>query len=798
MSRREFFVIVCAATLLVLALPFMAQWFIPRPADPEPLPGVPFSTDRHEEPSLTVVRICEARGRCIDSLSQQPVEAQVAVLRGVEVVVIWACDREGRFEFKFQAAPDLRLEVRQYGYETRSVPLSSEDLVDVGLVELEPFCSVRFYIMDNGRRVAPERIIATRLLPLAEGMPDRVEVDIPRHGLPVGSLRPGTWRAVVTYEDIAEASDWRKAPAFVSTFTVSEKESEVELRPRPKGDASIVVQARNHRGEPVPSANLVLEAMGTDDICGIVSSKVGDEQGQGGFGELPAGVYFLWATDGTSSDRSRAVSVSVSEHETRVVELLATCRPDVRVEVTRDGKPWANAQVALIDECHRNDPTTPVEALEEADATGAVTLKCIRPGNYVLRAGARAAELSAASLSDADVVVTFNRDQTLQLEVVRPASPTVSVEARVRGQIGQDGVKDVLFCIQNREAPRQIEYRRTGEGLAAHFESMPPGSYRVWAQAAVWVDTIVDGRNREVERIYATLTGSAVVDVRGEGTLVCIDLEPTEREGSVFLRNDKGESRFHGSGVLLFRHEEEPHYAPWERRSQLDRRRKTEVNGGQFRTTYLTRGVYDVLLVSDDNVLGIGKLDATQSGRGTKLVLDECSNATLAVSLQVESKQSTSCRTNVLIRPEWGSVRKETISCGRVEMLSLIPGRTTLEFVTPGFEPAVATVEMKSGDSQSISIKLQPLGVPGVVMIEGITPEEIVKAVVVVSDGDGFALPAVAYPSLRNGGVAFILEAVSLRAANLEVYLENAVVFRATVQPRLGEPLLVHGQMRQR
>lgn len=798
MSKREFFVIVCAAIALAIALPFMAQWFQPRQAEPEPLPGVPFSVAKQEEPSLTVVRICEARGRCIDSLSRQPVEARVAVLAGAEVVVTWPCDDEGRFEFKFKAANDLRLEIWQYGYETRSVPLSSDDLVDVGLVVLEPFCSVRFYIMENGRRVAPERIIATRLLPLAETMPLRVEVGIPRFGLPVGSLRPGTWRAVVTYEDIAEASDWRRTPAFVSTFTVSEKESEVELRPRPKGDASIVVQARNHRGEPVPAAKLVLETLGTDDVYGIISIKVGDEHGQGGFGELPAGVYFLWATDGTSPDRSRAVSVSVSEHESRVVELIATCKPDVRVEVTRDGKPWANAQVALIHESDRTDPTYPVNAFAETDAAGVVTLKHNRPGSYVLRARATVAELSCASFNDPNVVVAFNRDQTLRIEVVRTAGPTVSVKATVRGEIQQGGVKDVLFCLQNLEAPREIEYRCTGDGLAAQFDSVPPGRYRVWAQAALWVDTMVDGRNREVTRLYATLVGSTVVDVRGDGTLARIELEPTEREGSVSLRNDKVEYRFLGTGVLLLRHPGEPHYAPWEQRSPLERRDRAEVYGGHFRKRFLTRGVYEVLLVSDDNVLGIGKLDATQSGRGTKLVLDECSNATLAVSLQVESKQSTSCRTNVLIRPEWGSVRKETISCGRVEMLSLIPGRTTLEFVTPGFEPAVATVEMKSGDSQSISIKLQPLGVPGVVMIEGITPEEIVKAVVVVSDGDGFALPAVAYPSLRNGGVALILEAVSLRAANLEVYLENAVVFRATVQPRLGEPLLVHGQMRQR
>ncbi len=785
MSKREFITIMCVAIALAIALPFIAQWFMPRKAAPD-------SVIHSNNYASSEERLCEASGRCVDSLKNEPVEARVTLYCGSQVVVTWPCGQDGRFGFQFRPQNNLRMEIGRAGFDTQVIPLPPDDVVNVGLVVLEPHCNVLFYIRKDGERVAPTRITATRLLPLSEDKPLRVDLGLPRYGLPEGSLRPGIWRAVAHAHsnDSNSAAPKHGAPEFSATFTVTETKSEVELRPRPQGTAELAVRTFNHRGEVLPKAKLVLETLGADYECGVLSTQECDEQGTGYFGKLQAGTYLLWAVENDRIDRSRSICASVAENETRELDLIASCKPDVRVVVTRGGKPWPGAFVALIPESQQNQSTVAVETFVSTDATGSATLKGVWPGAYILRARTTQIELSSASFSDVETTVRFNNDQTLTLDVERPPGTTVSMNATVIGAIGPSGVSDVEFVLQDCDRPSRTESRRTGDSLVARFDSVQPGSYRAWVRARVCVDVVLDGWGRESSRVYAELTRSAAVAVRIKSEQVKFELEAELGHRFVHLVNQDLEYPFTGSGRLLHRHPGEPHYPPWDTRSHLDR---SDVQDGSFWLPKMACGRYEVLLVENNVARGIGTLDIVKGSIDTKLVLRECSEATLSVEMKLDPGRPPIGDAALVVRPEWGAVRRLEIASGKFDPISLPPGKTTVEFVAPGFARAVTAVELRSGDRKSISFELHPLGTPSVVWIEGATPQELTQAVVVVSDAMGHLLPINAYPCKRDGAPALAMDDVPLDSAKLEVYLHGVMIFAAALQPKDGERLNVRG-----
>jgi hypothetical protein len=795
MSKREFLIIVCIALALAIALPFMARSFMPRKAEPEPLPGVPYQFDNSEDSATSQARLCEVSGRCVDSLTNAPVEARVTLICGSQVVVTWPCAEDGRFRFQFKPQSNLRMEIGRAGFETRTFPLPPNDVVDAGLIVLEPHCSVRFYILMGGERVSPNRVSAMRLLPLSESKPMRVDLVQPRYGLPEGSLRPGTWRAVAHCTEYNSAAPTLSAPEYSATFTVAETKADVELRPRMPGTAEVVVRTFNHRQEALPNATVVLEAMGADHECGVLSTQECDEQGIGRFGGLPAGTYLLWATDGDHVDRSKSVCVSVTDRESRELILTASCKPDISVVITRDGKPWPKAFVALVPESQRNQSTVAAETFVSTDAAGRATLKSVWPGAYVLRACTTQIELSTASFADVEKTVSFNNDQTLSLDLDRPPGATVSMNATVLGAIGPSGVSEVEFVLQDREQPRRTESRRTGDFLLARFENVQPGSYRAWVRAKVCVGVDLDGWGRESSRVYAELTRSAAVAVGSENEQVSFELEAESGHRSVHLVNQELEYPFKGSGKLLHRHPGEPHYPPWATRSHLDR---SEVQDGSFWLPIMACGRYEVLLVENDSARGIGTLDIVKGSTDTKLVLRECGETTLSVELKVDSWRPPITNAELVLRPEWGAVRRQAVSGGRCVSISLPPGKTTLALIAPGFNQAVTTVELGVGERQSISLKPQALGVPAVVWIEGATPEEITQAAAVVSDAQGTSFPVHAYPCTRDGEPALALDDVPLQGTKLQVFLHGVLIYATALQPKDGERLNVRGQKQPR
>lgn len=330
MSKREFLIIVCIALALAIALPFMARSFMPRKAEPEPLPGVPFSTEEEKqkhrdvffEPCTIVgevdLQYIAHRERLevslLSSLGNQPgwhTEKSTKVLGdGTFELRVLAIDIGGSLQqtrFKVVAAYDA--------YETaeRYVTPRPGLRITVGKLKLVPQCELTLRIkflgtLARGEWEPARRIQLVRLdeLDSLEGLRSwpyenywatgRIKaVDV----IPDRSMRVrfGRYSVQIDYTEPGLRFDRSAGPTllpFEHVFDVDRPSLQVHVEERdPEGKCSLKAEVVDARGAVLANQKCKVDRIGPGPQVRPAYYGETDSRGMLNVSSLPSGCYSI-------------------------------------------------------------------------------------------------------------------------------------------------------------------------------------------------------------------------------------------------------------------------------------------------------------------------------------------------------------------------------------------------------------------------------------------------------------------------------------------------------------------------
>ena len=369
MSRREFIGILLAAIVLTIAVPLVVQVFKPGQAGPEPLPGVPFSTEpspyqpsanipeeQAKEPMPTVVR-----GKVLIVDTETPVPATIewhiersngGDISASKPAIIQADDK-GCFAI---VIPPVKTASRFLIWANAShwdfVPANSiggwQDSgteSDIGVIQMRAFSRVTVAWKQQPEIDLTGEVLAfARISEALADAPAIVTARISSAGLATIRLGYGRWAMSLVL--LPQRNVAKTLIPYAQEIEINAPRQEFNLEALcHSGTSTLIVRTLDGFGDLVASRIRVARVGPGEAVFGI-----GDGWTKLELTNLPGGIYEISAENQGSKLQRR---VYLSEGQSLESPILAPVKPRLELQVLRKGKPVQGAEVSLTSEPHK-------------------------------------------------------------------------------------------------------------------------------------------------------------------------------------------------------------------------------------------------------------------------------------------------------------------------------------------------------------------------------------------------------------------------------------------------------------